>query len=203
MASACSASKSRPQRWRSHEAPGTRPGSCPAQAFAPAQHVGRPTARRVHRTRHRPGLAGDGARRSAAPGAPGICRCPADARRRAWQCAWPPGTPGSGQAESRQPRATVDGRQQTTANVASKNGVPIRPGTSNRQRSPGSRPLCSMLSSCRVEPIEDAQRAAAPQLNRSANARATTFVARRRSSSSMCSSARLALLSSTVRGPQP
>ncbi len=42
-----------------------------------------------------------------------------------------------------------------------------------------------------------------PQLSRSANARATTFVARRRSSSSMCSSARLALLSSTVRGPQP
>ena len=40
-------------------------------------------------------------------------------------------------------------------------------------------------------------------VSRSAKARATTWVARRRSSSSMCSSARLALLSSTVRGPQP
>ncbi len=37
----------------------------------------------------------------------------------------------------------------------------------------------------------------------SSNARATTFVARRRSASSRCSSARLALDSRTVRGPAP
>jgi hypothetical protein len=42
-----------------------------------------------------------------------------------------------------------------------------------------------------------------PHPHKSTNTRATTFVARRRSSSSMCSSARLAWLSSTVRGPQP
>ena len=41
------------------------------------------------------------------------------------------------------------------------------------------------------------------QPSRSRSTRATTFVARRRSSSSTCSSARLALLSSTVRGPAP
>ena len=39
--------------------------------------------------------------------------------------------------------------------------------------------------------------------SRSASVRATTFVARRRSSSTMCSSARLAFDSSTVRGPAP
>ena len=39
--------------------------------------------------------------------------------------------------------------------------------------------------------------------SKSATARATTFVARRRSSSTTCSSARFALLSSTVRGPAP
>jgi len=42
-----------------------------------------------------------------------------------------------------------------------------------------------------------------PHPNKSANARATTLVARRKSSSAMFSSARLALLSDTVRGPQP
>jgi len=40
-------------------------------------------------------------------------------------------------------------------------------------------------------------------LSRSNNVRATTFVARRRSSSTMCSSARFAFDSSTVRGPAP
>ena len=41
------------------------------------------------------------------------------------------------------------------------------------------------------------------QPSRSSSVRATTLVARRRSSSTRCSSARLALLSSTVRGPAP
>ena len=41
------------------------------------------------------------------------------------------------------------------------------------------------------------------QANKSSNVRAITLVARRRSSSSTCSSARLALDSSTVRGPAP
>ena len=40
-------------------------------------------------------------------------------------------------------------------------------------------------------------------LSRSYSVRATTFVARRKSSSTMCSSARFAFDSSTVRGPAP
>ena len=43
----------------------------------------------------------------------------------------------------------------------------------------------------------------AQSVSRSSSVRATTFVARRRSSSTRCSSARLALDSSTVRGPAP
>ena len=43
----------------------------------------------------------------------------------------------------------------------------------------------------------------AQSVSRSSSVRATTFVARRRSLSTMCSSARLALDSSTVRGPAP
>lgn len=46
-------------------------------------------------------------------------------------------------------------------------------------------------------------RLSARQLNKSSSDRATTLVALRRSSSTRCSSARLALLSSTVRGPAP
>jgi len=44
---------------------------------------------------------------------------------------------------------------------------------------------------------------ARPYPSKSNNARATTFVARRRSSSTRCSSARFAFDSSTVRGPAP
>ncbi len=43
----------------------------------------------------------------------------------------------------------------------------------------------------------------AQRASRSASVRATTFVARRKSSRRMCSSARLAFDSSTVRGPAP
>ena len=53
-----------------------------------------------------------------------------------------------------------------------------------------------------VEPAAD-ELAAPARDPQAASVLATTFVARRRSSSTRCSSDRLALLSKTVRGPAP
>ena len=53
------------------------------------------------------------------------------------------------------------------------------------------------------DPSSPPKPAATNQCSNSYNARATTFVARRKSSSTRCSSARFAFDSSTVRGPAP
>lgn len=68
----------------------------------------------------------------------------------------------------------------------------------------GMRPIKACPGSFgRVDAALASYAASPPSPSRSNKLRATTCVARLRSSSSRCSSARLALLSSTVRGPAP
>lgn len=80
------------------------------------------------------------------------------------------------------------------------NDLPFRQFLANSSPMPG---LVKRIPLVLVALIPYSQEAVAYPASKSTSVRPTTLVARRRSSSTRCSSARLAWLSRTVRGPAP